>query len=781
MKKNVVGFFKDNKLLTGLYFVFVFLLFTTTYVGFSGNVEGNAVKVSSITPEYDESSSVVVNNNDVVFNDRDQEVKYKVVLENTQGTDLYVSAINQTTPIESFLSYKVENLKKDDAIKGNSKKEIIVSLKTNAVEGWGRNFEDELTANVSFAKKVVSNNQNVGSPDTGDGIVLAVLIAVTSATGLAILIVSKNKFAKYMVFVLMLTPALTLVKADTTIQLPITINASFESQNVMKPSGVSEGMPADYWNYAGLIKNFYILNELTAIPGYIEENFDVSNEGNGRVKAYLVKNVVDSSMYDLYLQADGVIYPNTNASYYFSDMEYLDKIVNIDGLDVSNVTNMNSMFKLAGCNSEVFALDLGDKFDTSSVTDMGRMFDSAGANNSVFTLDLGSNFDTSKVTGMNGMFNGVGENNSQFTLDLGDKFDTSNVTDMSSMFNGVGAGSEVFTLDLGDKFDTRNVTDMNSMFANLGRSNTNFTLDLGDKFDTSNVTDMNGMFDSFAMNTSSFILNLGDKFDTSKVTGMNGMFNSTGRDATGFKAIITIRNSSLSSFSYMSMFTNSVNGNDSQIIVNYTSETEALVEQMIATKSPESNVVKGHLIVDADNLSVGDEIHISGEKFNVVSQDDDTVTMLAKYNLGTDYRQSTVNNSMTLSEDFTWRENSNEIDVQSLTSGLKTYVNNYVAYLKDALEVEDIFGNLISLNELNNLECDVNIEEPLDVNNCFNSQHSEWLVNGQNWYTRIRYPEMYDKVFVVGADSYINAVSTDNPSGLRPTITISKETLRNLG
>jgi hypothetical protein len=96
MKKNIVGFFKNNKLLTGLYFVFLFLLCTTTYVGFSGNVEGNAVKVSSITPEYDEASSVVVNNNDVVFNDKNQEVKYKVVLENTQGTDLYVSAINQT-------------------------------------------------------------------------------------------------------------------------------------------------------------------------------------------------------------------------------------------------------------------------------------------------------------------------------------------------------------------------------------------------------------------------------------------------------------------------------------------------------------------------------------------------------------------------------------------------------------------------------------------------------------------------------------------------------------
>ena len=167
---------KKNKLLIGLYFAFAFLLCTTTYVGFSGNVEQSNVKVKSVTPEYDESSTITMNGNDVKFNDKDQEVKYKVVLENTEGHDLTVSSVDLTTPTESFLSYTIENLKKDDVINANSTKDVTVSLKTTATEGWGRNFNDELTANITFAKNLGTGSTNgiVGSPETGDGVLLTV-------------------------------------------------------------------------------------------------------------------------------------------------------------------------------------------------------------------------------------------------------------------------------------------------------------------------------------------------------------------------------------------------------------------------------------------------------------------------------------------------------------------------------------------------------------------------------------------------------------------------------
>ena len=61
-----------------------------------------------------------------------------------------------------------------------------------------------------------------------------------------------------------------------------------------------------------------------------------------------------------------------------------------------------------------------------------------------------------------------------------------------------------------------------------------------------------------------------------------------------FFAEKTIKNPNISNYS--GMFSSVAIQPGSKITVNYTSETEALVDQMIATKSPESNVVKGKLV-----------------------------------------------------------------------------------------------------------------------------------------------------------------------------------------
>ena len=768
MKKNIVGFFKDNKLLTGLYFVFVFLLCTTTYVGFSGNVEGNAVRVSSITPEYNEASSVVVNNNDVVFNDKNQEVKYKVVLENTESSDLYVSNINQTIPTESFLSYTIENLKKDDVIKGNSKKEIIVSLKTNAVEGWGRNFNDELTANISFVKKVISNNQNIGSPETGDGITLAVLIAATSAVGLSILIVSKNKFAKYMIFIVMLTPALPLVKADITIELPIKLNVSFESQNVMKPSGWDVDPTAmtinrygdDFWQYSAQIRNIYIENELRTIENFVHK-FDVSDDHSGRVIAYLVDNEEEATCYDyendeidcydLYLQADGIIYPNENMDCYFALMTNMNKFENIKGLDTSNVTSMYGTFGYAGTISNDFSLDLSS-FDTSKVTNMSYMFLSTGYASESFNLDL-SSFDTSKVTDMSNMFDSTGIRSKSLNINLS-SFNTSNVTNMSYMFYWTGADSEDFDLDLSS-------------------------------FDTSNVIDMSYMFDCVAEENEKFSLKLGDKFDTSNVINMSAMFYCAGASSNVFDVEITIKNPNVTD--YNEMFAYTALESTSKITVNYTSKTSELVNKMIATKSPNSNVVKGNLIVDVDNLSVGDEIHISGEKFNVISQNDEMVTMLAKYNLGTDYKQSFSSNYLSFSDDIGWdyAPAPKEIDIQTWSSNPKDYVNKYLEFFRKELNDETIKGNLITIKELIDLDCTFPVNyggnSSSTESSCSNSKYKSWLIIEQPWWTANASSEFIDSIWLFLPFGEMFQEKYYYFGGIRPTLTISKETLKKLG
>ena len=193
------------------------------------------------------------------------------------------------------------------------------------------------------------------------------------------------------------------------------------------------------------------------------------------------------------------IAPVTTA-YWFDNCSNLTSIQNLNKLDTSNVTRMESMFY--NCSS-LTELDLG-AFNTANVTNMSYMSDNCS---SLEELDLRS-FVTSKVTNMNHMFyecRGLTELNVS-------RFNTSNVTQMYGMFQ---ACCSLTKLDIRN-FDTANVTDMSYMFyacTNLE------TLDIGG-FDTSKATNMFNMFAHCykvqALDVSSF--------DTSSVIKMNDMF-----------------------------------------------------------------------------------------------------------------------------------------------------------------------------------------------------------------------------------------------------------------
>ena len=204
------------------------------------------------------------------------------------------------------------------------------------------------------------------------------------------------------------------------------------------------------------------------------------------------------------------------------------KQANLEGLDTSNVTDMNGMF---GGARSLTSLDVS-KWDTGNVTSMSWMFDSA---TSLTDLNV-SDWKTGNVTDMINMFNGTFSLNS---LDVS-KWDTGNVTNMYSMF---GSAISLNSLDVSN-WDTSNVTDMSNMFDNassltsLDVSNwdTSKVTNMSDMFDsaislnsldvsnwdTSNVTDMSNMFDNASSLTSLDVSN----WDTSKVTNMSDMFDS---------------------------------------------------------------------------------------------------------------------------------------------------------------------------------------------------------------------------------------------------------------
>ena len=240
--------------------------------------------------------------------------------------------------------------------------------------------------------------------------------------------------------------------------------------------------------------------------------------------------------------------------------------LDLSSFNTANVTDMGWMFR--DCSS-LTSLDLSS-FNTANVTSMSQMFYNCS---SLTSLDL-SSFNTANVTEMNQMFESC---SSLTNLDLS-SFNTANVTDMGWMF---GICKSLTSLDL-SSFNTANVTSMWNMFYNCS-SLTN--LDLSG-FNTSKVTNMNSMFEDCS---SLISLDL-SSFTTANVTKMSYMF----RDCSSLATQINIMNPNIKDYS--NMFQGAATASGSKITVNYIASASTLVDKMIATKSSNSNVVKGSQI-----------------------------------------------------------------------------------------------------------------------------------------------------------------------------------------
>lgn|GEM_PF-4687437 len=205
--------------------------------------------------------------------------------------------------------------------------------------------------------------------------------------------------------------------------------------------------------------------------------------------------------------------------------------------DLSNVTNMNSMFKK--CSN--FDQDLSS-WDTSNVRNMSEMFYFAGNFNGALTF-----WDTSSVTDMSSMFQGA----KSFNRDIS-SWDTSSVTTMNSMF----CNAELFNYDISD-WDTSNVVDMRYMFAATSyRCSLSFNKSLSE-WDTSNVKYMSYMFAVDAAEASSDFNRDISEWDISSVVDMNHMF----KNARNFNQDLQLWDtSSVQDMSYMFWYAIAFNG-----------------------------------------------------------------------------------------------------------------------------------------------------------------------------------------------------------------------------
>jgi surface protein len=166
----------------------------------------------------------------------------------------------------------------------------------------------------------------------------------------------------------------------------------------------------------------------------------------------------------------------------FFDCSNLGDKGNMNGWDVSNVTDMGWMFCI-WVGGGTFNQPIG-AWNVSSVTIMSYMFRNVAS----FNRPIG-NWDVSSVTDMRRMFSDA----SSFNQPIGN-WDVSSVTDMSSMFEGAFK----FNQPIGN-WDVSNVTNMNSMFCFA----TKFNQPIG-SWNVSSATDMSNMLFAVTLSTSNY-------------------------------------------------------------------------------------------------------------------------------------------------------------------------------------------------------------------------------------------------------------------------------------
>lgn len=210
--------------------------------------------------------------------------------------------------------------------------------------------------------------------------------------------------------------------------------------------------------YRERIVNITFLNNRT-VPYNATESWDVSQDGDKGVMAYVVPNTEDNTKYDLYIGANRGVIGNEDSSYIFYSFPNLKNIEFNNNYDTSKIIKYRFMF---GGGNSLKEIDLSS-FNTSKANNMTGMFTAWNStignwgNKTIKKIILGNNFVTNNVIYMNDMFSGQPIEE----LDLSN-FNTSKLISMYHMFNGC---NEIKELNL-SSFNTHGVTDIRGAFFN---------------------------------------------------------------------------------------------------------------------------------------------------------------------------------------------------------------------------------------------------------------------------------------------------------------------------
>lgn len=259
-------------------------------------------------------------------------------------------------------------------------------------------------------------------------------------------------------------------------------------------------------------------SDVTTAPGlfsYLDANRNATSPPQGELQFDVRSLDISSLTYAPGLFA-GVGFPQASEGYY-----------PLDGLDLSNVTNLQAVFYGASQIPTVSGITLGSgvnvaaafartSFHANGSRDVTNFVDASDGNLyhflylSSYNDSSTSGWNTSHITDMCGLFRQI----SSFNQPL-NSWDVSNVTDTSHMFSR----STSFNQDL-SSWDVSSVTKMQYMFQNVY----SYAYNLG-SWDVSNVTNMESMFEQcHGIRTTSEIAAGFANWNTSNVTNMKKMF-----------------------------------------------------------------------------------------------------------------------------------------------------------------------------------------------------------------------------------------------------------------
>lgn len=336
------------------------------------------------------------------------------------------------------------------------------------------------------------------------------------------------------------------------------------------------------------------------------------------------------------------------------------------------------------------------------------------------------------------------------------------------------------------------------MFLTIGYAATNITLSItGDAYIASDIDDFEVYFSSLKLNgvedmsifksATEFefeTVGLGEFFIEYEVTNASKKFDANVDVVCDINLPIYDEDEYTSVF-YGDGVINARESEEGYYLINkgapYKPDTTLIVNCKIEATPVERNEYGSGDVSDVFGAWLtGKVVYIDTEKFNVISSTEHTVTLLAYNVIGSDYKQIDSTNYVSFADSNGWSytPGPKDIEIQSYNGNAKTYVNEYVEYLKTLTGSKNITGNLITVSQLGNLGCTISSTYASGTGlTCANSQHKDWLVNGKYWWTRSASSDYAQNVWAVSSSGSFVSSGFTGALGIRPIITLPKEVL----